>query len=38
MVDIAETLCEVFDFIRVDLYELNEERVVFGEMTVGPAS
>jgi hypothetical protein len=38
MIDIAESLGEEFDFIRVDLYELNGERVVLGEMTVGPAS
>lgn len=38
MVEIAETLGEDLDFIRVDLYDLDGERVVFGEMTVGPAS
>jgi len=38
MVDIAEKLGEEFDFIRVDLYEIDGDEVVFGEMTVGPAS
>lgn len=38
MIEVAEKLGEEFDFIRVDLYELDGDRVVFGEMTVGPAS
>ena len=38
MIDIAETLGEDFDFIRADLYQPNGERVVFGELTVGPGS
>lgn len=37
MVDVAETLGEEFDFVRVDLYHPGEE-VVFGELTVAPAS
>jgi hypothetical protein len=38
MIDIAETLGSEFDFIRVDLYQLNDERIVFGELTVAHAS
>ncbi len=38
MINIAEKLGSGFDFIRVDLYELNGERIVFGELTVGPES
>ncbi|WP_211356666.1 ATP-grasp fold amidoligase family protein, partial [Halobacterium salinarum] len=38
MMEIAEKLGEGFDFIRIDLYELNGGRIVFGEMTVGPES
>lgn len=38
MINIAENLGKDFDFIRVDLYEIGGEEVVFGEMTVGPAS
>lgn len=34
----AETLGKGFDFVRVDLYAPNDERVVFGEMTFAPAS
>lgn len=38
MIKVAERLGEDFDFIRVDLYQPKGERVVFGEMTVAPAS
>jgi hypothetical protein len=38
MVGLAETLGADFDFIRVDLYQVNGERVVFGELTVAPAA
>jgi hypothetical protein len=38
MIDIAETLAQDFDFIRVDLYQPNGERVVFGELTVAHGS
>lgn len=38
MVNIAETLGEEFKFIRVDLYHPNDERIVFGELTIGPGS
>lgn len=38
MIEIAETLGENFDFIRVDLYQPDGDRIVFGEMTVGPES
>ncbi len=36
MIDIAETLSDGFDFIRVDLYETRDEGVVFGELTPAP--
>ncbi|QLD90786.1 hypothetical protein HWV07_17745 [Natronomonas salina] len=38
MVEIAETLGEDLDFIRIDLYDIDGERIAFGEMTVGPGS
>jgi hypothetical protein len=38
MIDVAEQLGQEFDFIRVDLYKLNNDRVVFGEMTVAHGS
>lgn len=38
MVEIAEILGEEFDFIRCDLYLVNDSRIVFGELTVGPAN
>ncbi len=38
MVQIAETLGKDFDHIRVDLYAPNDERIVFGEMTVAEGS
>ena len=37
MLDVAERLAAPFDFVRVDLYAL-EERIVFGELTIYPAS
>jgi len=37
MVQVAEALAEDLDYVRVDLYE-NEEQVYFGEMTLFPAS
>lgn len=38
MIDVAETLGREFEFIRIDLYNVNDEEIVFGEMTVAPAS
>lgn len=38
MVEIAECLGEGFDFVRVDLYNTRDSRIVFGEMTVMPGS
>lgn len=38
MVEIAEALGKEFDFVRVDLYAADDERVYFGEMTFAPAS
>ncbi len=38
MIHIAETLGSEFDFIRVDLYQPNGDRVVFGELTVAHGS
>lgn len=35
---VAEQLAKGFDFIRVDLYLLGGERIVFGEMTVAAGS
>lgn len=37
MIDIAQELGEGFDFIRVDLFQL-EDRIVFGELTVAHGS
>lgn len=37
MIDAAETLALGFDFVRVDMYEINE-RPLFGEMTFYPGS
>ena len=37
MRDVAESLGSDFDFIRVDIYQLDDDQVVFGEFTVGPA-
>lgn len=36
MIEISESLGKDFDFIRVDLYCVNNERVVFGELTLSP--
>lgn len=38
MVRIAERLAEGLEFMRVDLYNLNDDRVVFGELTHCPAN
>lgn len=38
MVRIAETLGREFDFIRVDLFEIDGERIYFGELTLAPGS
>ncbi len=38
MISIAEQLGSEFDFIRVDLYQPDNNRVVFGEMTVAHGS
>ena len=38
IVRVAEALAEGIDFVRVDLYSLNDRRVVFGEMTLNPAA
>ena len=32
MIEVAETLAEEFDFVRVDLYLPNERDVIFGEI------
>jgi len=36
MIKVAEILGNDFDFIRVDLYCLQNSRIVFGEMTLAP--
>jgi hypothetical protein len=39
MIEIAETLGEDFDFIRVDLYQPNQsEKIIFGELTLAHES
>jgi hypothetical protein len=38
MIEIAEALGKDLDFVRVDLYEGDDERVYFGEMTLAPGS
>lgn len=38
MIKIAEKLSEEFHFVRVDLYQLNDGTIKFGEMTFTPAS
>lgn len=38
MIEVAEALAEGFDFVRVDLYAPNDDRIVFGEYTFAPAS
>jgi hypothetical protein len=35
MIDLAERIAQGFDFLRVDLYQV-EERIYFGEITVYP--
>ena len=37
MIEVAELLSGNLDFIRVDLYNINE-RIVFGEMTLYPTA
>ena len=37
MIDVAEILAQGFDFVRVDLYQVNEQ-VKFGEMTFSPGA
>lgn len=36
MLEIAETLAEDLDYVRVDLYCVNDSRIVFGELTLAP--
>lgn len=38
MIEIAETLGEDFDFVRVDLYQVNTDKIVFGELSLAPES
>lgn len=38
MIAVAEDLGAEFDYVRVDLYSLDETRVVFGELTFAPES
>jgi hypothetical protein len=38
MISIAENLGSEFDFIRVDLYDLDDHGIIFGEMTVAHGS
>lgn len=38
MIEIAEKLAEGFNFVRVDLYRLNDGQIKFGELTFTPAS
>ena len=38
MVSLAETLGDEFEFVRVDLYEIDQQRIVFGEMIFAPES
>lgn len=38
MVGIVETLGTDWDYIRVDMYNPNDDRIVFGEFTFAPAS
>ena len=38
MLEIAEKLAEGFPYVRVDLYELDNGEIKFGEMTFSPAS
>lgn len=36
MIELAEALGQGFDFVRVDLYCVNDQRIFFGEMTLAP--
>ncbi|GAA0621894.1 hypothetical protein GCM10009016_08360 [Halomonas beimenensis] len=36
MIRVAETLANGYEFLRVDLYEIDDDRVVFGEVTFAP--
>lgn len=38
MIEIAETLGREFDFIRVDLFEIEGRHIYFGELTLAPGS
>ncbi|MFC0679121.1 ATP-grasp fold amidoligase family protein [Lysobacter korlensis] len=38
MIEISETLGREFDFIRVDLFEIDGEQIYFGELTLAPGS
>ena len=38
MIEIAEILSEGFSYVRVDLYELDNGEIKFGEMTFTPRS
>jgi hypothetical protein len=38
MLEIAETLGQGFDFVRVDLYSVNDNAIYFGEMTLTPSA
>jgi len=38
MISVAEALGREFEFVRVDLYCLDDSRIVFGEMTFNPNS
>ncbi|WP_162623062.1 ATP-grasp fold amidoligase family protein [Billgrantia lactosivorans] len=37
MIEISEKIASGYDFLRVDLYEIDNKRVVFGEITVAPS-
>ncbi len=37
MIEVAEKIASGYDFLRVDLYEIDRKRVVFGEITVAPS-
>lgn len=36
MIETAERIADGFDFVRVDLYSIDDQRIVFGEMTFAP--
>lgn len=38
MIEVAESLAKGFDFLRVDLYAPNDDKVIFGELTVAPGA